>query len=306
MTSSSEGARSDTARDTGPEPDVRSVARVDRQLRRAAGYSAWLRQGEALSVDHPGDRSRDDQLLQRYSRTRDDVLLEQLVARWMPLARQLARRYGRSSEPFEDLLQVASMGLVKALQGYDPDRGKAFSSYAVPTIMGELKRYFRDRTWSVRMPRSLQELAMRVEAARDRLAGEHGHVPSVGELAAATGATEEEVLEALQAGDAYHATSLEAQRSDEEDTYSLGDMLGEADDGFRLAEHRVLLTSVIGELSERDREILRLRFEEDLTQQQIASIIGVSQMQVSRLLRRSLATLRAAADRAPEPLRAVA
>jgi RNA polymerase sigma-B factor len=257
-------------------------------------------------VEHPGDRSRDDDLLRRYARTRDDALLDALVARWMPLARQLARRYGRSSEPFDDLLQVASLGLVKALQGYDPDRGKAFSSYAVPTIMGELKRYFRDRTWSVRMPRSLQELAMRVDAARERLAGEHGRSPSVGELAEATGASEEEVLEALQAGDAYHAASLEAQRSDDEDTFSLGDLLGATDDGFRQAEHRALLMSVLDEISERDREILRLRFEEDMTQQQIAAIIGVSQMQVSRLLRRSLGTLRAAAERRPGDLRAVA
>jgi RNA polymerase sigma-B factor len=257
-------------------------------------------------VEVPGDRARDDALLRRYAQTRDETLLGPLVARWMPLARQLARRYGRSSEPFDDLLQVASMGLVKALQGYDPDRGGAFSSYAVPTIMGELKRYFRDRTWSVRVPRSLQELAMRVDAARDRLAGEGGRSPSVSELAAATGASEEEVLEALQAGDAYHATSLEAPRSEDEDTFSLGDLLGGTDDGFRLAEHRVLLTSVLGELGERDREILRLRFEEDLTQQEIAAIIGVSQMQVSRLLRRSLATLRSAAERRPDRLPAVA
>ena len=257
---------------------------------------------------HPGDRKRDDELLRRYARTRDEALLDTLVARWTPLARQLARRYGRSSEPFEDLMQVASMGLVKALKGYDPDRGKAFSSYAVPTIMGELKRYFRDRTWAVRMPRSLQELAMRVEAARERLAGEHGRAPSIAELAAACEATEEDILEALQAGDAYHATSLEAQRTDDEDTFSLGDLLGDTDDGYRQAEHRALLTSVLTELDERDREILRLRFEEDLTQQQIAMIIGVSQMQVSRLLRRSLATLRMAADREPErqPLPAVA
>jgi RNA polymerase sigma-B factor len=257
-------------------------------------------------VSTPGDRSHDDDMLRRYARTRDDALLDELVARWMPLARQLARRYGRSSEPFDDLVQVASLGLVKALKGYDPDRGKAFSSYAVPTIMGELKRYFRDRTWSVRVPRSLQELAMRVDAARDRLAGAHGHSPSVAELAEAVGASEEDVLEALQAGDAYHAASLEAQRTDDEDAFSLGDLLGGPDEGFRLAEHRALLTSVIGELSDRDREILRLRFEEDMTQQQIATIIGVSQMQVSRLLRRSLATLRTAAEREPARLPAVA
>src|SRR5687768_4309070 len=111
-------------------------------------------------------RARDDELLRRFARTRDAALRDQLFARWMPLARQLARRYGRTTEPFDDLLQVAAIGLLKALNGFDPDRGRAFSSYAVPTIMGELKRYFRDRTWSVRMPRSLQELAIRVETDR--------------------------------------------------------------------------------------------------------------------------------------------
>jgi len=254
--------------------------------------------------DHPA-RARDDGLLRQYARTRDDILLDRLVARWMPLARQLARRYGRSSEPFEDLMQVASIGLIKALKGYDPDRGKAFSSYAVPTIMGELKRHFRDRTWSVRMPRSLQELAMKVEEARESLSRELGRSPTVPELAAATETTEERVLEALQAGDAYHATSLDAFRTDDEDGFNLGEMLGDDDPGFGLAEHRVLLSSVLSELSERDREILRLRFEEDMTQHEIAAIVGVSQMQVSRLLRRSLNLLRIAAERRAEPVPAL-
>ena len=256
------------------------------------------------TTDHPG-RARDDGLLRQYARTRDDILLDRLVVRWMPLARQLARRYGRSSEPFEDLMQVASIGLIKALKGYDPDRGKAFSSYAVPTIMGELKRHFRDRTWSVRMPRSLQELAMKVEEAREVLSTELCRAPTVAELAAVTETTEERVLEALQAGDAYHATSLDAFRADDEDGFNLGDMLGDDDPGFGLAEHRVLLTSVLGELGERDREILRLRFEEDMTQHEIASIVGVSQMQVSRLLRRSLNLLRIAAERRAEPVPAL-
>jgi RNA polymerase sigma-B factor len=256
--------------------------------------------------EHLG-RARDDELLRRYARTRDPQLRDQLFDRWMPLARQLARRYGRTTEPFEDLLQVASIGLLKALQGFDPERGKAFSSYAVPTIMGELKRYFRDRTWSVRMPRSLQELAIRVEDARDRLSGELGRSPSIAELAHAAGASEEDILEALQAGDAYHATSLDAQRTDEDDDgFSLADALGGPDHGFRLAEHRALLTCVLAELDDRDREIVRLRFEEDLTQHEIASIVGVSQMQVSRLLRRSLNVLRMAAERHPERAAAVA
>jgi RNA polymerase sigma-B factor len=245
-------------------------------------------------------RARDDELLRRFADTRDPALRDQLFQRWMPLARQLARRYGRASEPFEDLLQVASIGLIKALNGYDPSRGKAFSSYAVPTIMGELKRYFRDRTWSVRMPRSLQELAIKVEDARDELTSENGRSPSIAEIAAATGSTDEQVLEALQAGDAYHATSLDAQRTDDDDGFSIGGALGGDDENFQLAEHRALLGSVLGELSDRDREILRLRFEEDLTQHEIAKLVGVSQMQVSRLLRRSLTSLRLAAERRPE------
>jgi RNA polymerase sigma-B factor len=251
--------------------------------------------------DARNGRARDDGLLRRYAQTHDPRLRDQLFERWMPLARQLARRYGRSNEPYEDLLQVASIGLLKALQGFDPDRGRAFSSYAVPTIMGELKRHFRDRTWSVRMPRSLQELAIRVETARDRLSSELGRSPSIAEIAATTGTTPEEVLEALVAGGAYHATSLDAQRSeDDDDSLSLTDALGGFDEGFRLAEHRALLGSVLGELDDRDREILRLRFEEDLTQGQIAALVGVSQMQVSRLLRRSLTVLRTAAERRPD------
>ena len=246
-------------------------------------------------------RARDDELLRRYAKNHDPVLRDQLFQRWTPLARQLARRYGRSAEPFEDLMQVAAIGLLKALQGFDPERGKAFSSYAVPTIMGELKRHFRDRTWSVRMPRSLQELAMKVDDARDALSSRLGRSPSIAEIAAACETTEELVLEALQAGDAYHATSLDAHRSDDDDDgFSLGDALGAFDHGFSLAEYRALLTSVLRELDDRDREILRLRFQEDLTQHEIAEVVGVSQMQVSRLLRRSLNVLRMAAERRPE------
>jgi RNA polymerase sigma-B factor len=263
---------------------------------------------QSRSAEHPArmprddhlDRLRDEELLRRYAATRDPRLRDQLFERWMPLTRQLARRYARTQEPFEDLLQVASIGLLKALQGYDPDRGKAFSSYAVPTIMGELKRYFRDRTWAVRMPRSLQELAIRVEDARERMAGELGRSPSVTELAAAAGASQEEVLEALQAGHAYRARSLDAHRTDEDDDgASLGDALGGVDHGFRLAEHRALLGTVLPELDEREREILRMRFEDDLTQHEIAAVVGVSQMQISRLIRRSLHALREAAERSP-------
>jgi RNA polymerase sigma-B factor len=242
-------------------------------------------------------RSRDDDALRRYARTRDPALRDRLVDRWMPLARKLARRYRNSSEPFDDLMQVAAIGLIKAIHGFDPGRGRAFTSYAVPTIMGELKRHFRDRTWAVRMPRQLQERAAKVEAAGVRLGRELGRAPSVGDLAAAVGASEEEVLEAMQAATAYQTTSFDSLRSADGDEFTLGDLLGEDDDGYRLAEDRAMLGALLPELSTRDREILRLRFEEDLTQSEIAAHVGVSQMQVSRLIRRSLGVLRLAADR---------
>jgi RNA polymerase sigma-B factor len=260
-------------------------------------------------VTHPHrhPRARDDEALREYARTRDPQLRDRLVDRWMPLARQLARRYRNSSEPLEDLMQVASIGLVKAVHGFDPTRGRAFTSYAVPTIMGELKRHFRDRTWAVRMPRQLQERSAKVESASERLGRELGRAPSVGELAEAVEATEEEVLEAMQASAAYQTTSFESRRSSDGDDFTLGDLLGADDDGYRLAEDRALLGSLLPELTPRDREILRLRFEEDLTQSEIAVHVGVSQMQVSRLIRRSLGVLRLAADRRspdalPEPV----
>jgi RNA polymerase sigma-B factor len=252
-----------------------------------------------LGVTHSDhqSRSRDDEALRRYARTGDLALRDELVERWMPLARQLARRYRNSSEPFDDLLQVASIGLLKAIHGFDPGRGRAFTSYAVPTIMGELKRHFRDRTWSVRMPRQLQELSARVDQANERLSRELGRSPSVAQLAEAMDASEEEVLEALQAGAAYQTSSFESHRSGDDETFTLGDTLGEEDGGYELAEHRALLGAVLHELDDRDREILRLRFEEDMTQTEIAAEVGVSQMQVSRLIRRSLGTLRLAAER---------
>jgi RNA polymerase sigma-B factor len=253
----------------------------------------------ATALRSAHQRDLDDSLLRRYAASKDPALLDALVRRWMPLARQLAGRYRRSSEPLDDLEQVAAMGLVKALQRYDPDRGGAFSSYAVPTITGELKRHFRDRTWSVRVPRSTKELVLKIDDARDQLFRTFGRSPSVAELAQACDATDEEILEALQAGASYRATSLDAQVDDDADSADRGSLLGTYDDGFRQAEHRTLIDDVSSVLDDRDREIIRLRFEEDLTQQEIAERIGVSQMQISRLLRRALDQLRLQAERSP-------
>ena len=244
------------------------------------------------------DRARDDrELLVRFARDRNGIEREQLVERFLPLARQLARRYQRADEPFDDLLQVASLGLVKAIDRFDPDRDVAFSSYAVPTILGEIKRYFRDRTWAVRVPRDLQELALRVDRAVGELNNELQRQPSVPEIAERVQSTEEEVLEALEAGAAYRASSLEAPRPSESGTTeTVGDAFGQVETGYQLAEDRATLERLLRTVTPREREVLRLRFEQDMTQAEIGEQIGVSQMQVSRIIRQAIGRLRAAAQ----------
>jgi RNA polymerase sigma-B factor len=238
------------------------------------------------------ERSREDrQLFVRY-RAGEQEAREQLVERFLPLARQLARRYQRASEPLDDLLQVASMGLIKAIDRFDPEREIAFSSYAVPTILGEIKRHFRDRTWAVRVPRDLQELTLKVDKAVGELSG------------AAVGVDEEDVLEALQAGGAYRAISFEAPRGGgggEDDVTTLADSIGFEEDGFDRAEERATLARLLASITPREREVLRMRFEEDMTQAEIGAVIGVSQMQVSRVIRQALARLRVAADAGGPP-----
>jgi RNA polymerase sigma-B factor len=219
---------------------------------------------------------------------------ELLIERYLPLANQLARRYQRVEEPLEDLAQVASLGLIKAVDRFDTKREVVFSSYAVPTILGELKRYFRDRTWAVRVPRDLQELALRVDREVTRLSAGKPRSPSIGEIAQAVGASEEQVLDALEAAGAYRAGSLDAPRSiqGEESGESVGDTLGYDESGYRRAEERATLDPLLARISPRERAILKLRFSEDLTQAEIGERIGVSQMQVSRLIRQAVARLR--------------
>ncbi|MBA3328233.1 MAG: SigB/SigF/SigG family RNA polymerase sigma factor [Solirubrobacterales bacterium] len=253
-------------------------------------------QGPARDPGGTHERMREDRaLFERYLRDREPHIRDALVERFLPLARQLARRYQRGEEPLDDLVQVASLGLIKAIDRFDLEREVAFSSYAVPTILGEIKRHFRDRTWSVRVPRDLQELALKVDAAVTRLSVDLHRQPSVPEIVAVVGAGEEAVLEALQAGGAYRATSLETPRGGEEDANTLGESIGADEEGFDLAEHRATLGRLLATLSPREREVLRLRFEEDMTQAEIGAVIGVSQMQVSRLIRQAITRLRAAA-----------
>ena len=252
-------------------------------------------------MQHDANRAREERLLfTRLAEGRDPALRAQLVERYLPLARQLARRYQRPEEPLDDLMQVASLGLVKAIDRFDATRAVAFSSYAVPTILGEIKRHFRDRTWSVRVPRDLQEMALKVERAVNELTRDLHRQPTVPELGLHLGISEEAALEALQAAGAYRATSLDTPRGTEaEPGDTLGDTIGGDEDGYDLAEDRATIDRLMRSITPREREVLRLRFEEDLTQAEIGELIGVSQMQVSRLIRQAVARLRLAAGSAP-------
>jgi RNA polymerase sigma-B factor len=254
---------------------------------------------------HAVSRVSDDPrgLFLRWHEHRDQAAREALVERFMPLARTLARRYGRSSEPFDDLLQVASVGLLKALDRFDPDRGYPFPSFAVPTILGEMRRYFRDSGWALHVPRGTQERALRVRDAQDRLSSERGHAPTVGRLAEYLELDTEDVIDALQAIRAYETLSLDAPpRGGEDELGSYGDSIGADDEHYELVELDATVAAALEHVPVRERQVLRMRFVEDLTQTEIAARVGVSQMQVSRLLRRSLDKLRALTDVTAGPL----
>jgi RNA polymerase sigma-B factor len=258
---------------------------------------------EARSTTHldAGARRRRDrgdrELFARYHRTGDKRDRDAIVERFMPLARRLAGRYNRRADSLDDLTQVAALALVKAVDRFDPTRGIAFSSYAVPTIVGEIKRHFRDHSWAVRPPRALAERALRVDAAARQYAVEHHRAPTVAELCERTDLTEEEVLDGLHAARAANASSLDAPVSkSDEGTSSLGDRLGADDDGYGIAEQRVLLEGLLRGVSPRDREILHMRYFEDMTQAEIGEVFGVSQMQVSRLVRNSIERMQIVAE----------
>ena len=223
------------------------------------------------------------------------ALRESAIEAWLPLARHLANRYSGRGEPTDDLVQTATVGLIKAVDKFDPDRGVDFAGYAIPTIIGEIKRHFRDRTWSVRVPRRLQELRLAITEANSTLTHSLGRSPTVADIAAHLGITEEDVLEGLEGARAYSATSLSTPISADGNT-ELGDTLGGEDHEYELAETRVALGPALARLEEREQRILMLRFYGNLTQSQIAEQIGISQMHVSRLLSRALGKLRSELD----------
>jgi RNA polymerase sigma-B factor len=232
---------------------------------------------------------REQELLRRYHCDGDTRARDQLAEEMLPLARALAGRYAGRGEPLDDLLQVACVGIMKAIEGFDLEREVRFSSYATPTVLGEIKRHFRDRTWSIRVPRGLQELQLEVAKKRDQLTSELGRSPTISELADAVEAPFDEVLATVQSAGARRTRSLDEPTGED---VTLADSIGGRDVELERAEMRVLLDEAMDVLSERDREVLRLRFAEDLTQTEISKRIGVSQMQISRIIRQSIAKLR--------------
>lgn len=236
------------------------------------------------------DRQRQRALLEAYHRTGDLALRDQLVTENLRLALHLARRYANRGVPLDDLEQVASYGLLRAIDRFDPHRGIEFSTFATPTIMGELKRHFRDRGWAVRVPRRVQELNVRVNAQVAELTHQLGRSPTIAELARATRASEEDVLEAIEAGHAYRSQSID--RADPGPDRPPTPELGEDDLGLFEAENRILVEELLAALEPRDRLLVRLRYFDEMTQSQIAARLGISQMHVSRLLTRCLVQLR--------------
>jgi RNA polymerase sigma-B factor len=253
------------------------------------------------TVNVSGPRPNEHALFRRWQRDGDPAAREALVERFAPFTRNLARRYSRSSEPYEDLVQVAMLGLLKAIDRYDLERGHSFQSYAVPTILGEMRRYFRDSGWAVHVPRGSQERALKVRSAHELLMEERGHAPTVDELAEYLSLEAEEVLDALQVLNGYETASLDAPRPGAPENASFADSIGEDDAHYERVELGLTVASGLRELDARERDILRMRFVEDLTQTQIAAAVGISQMQVSRLLRRSLDRLRTSSDPPAEP-----
>jgi RNA polymerase sigma-B factor len=229
-----------------------------------------------------------------YAESRDERLRNRLVEEHLGLAHQLARRFTNRGEPYDDLVQVASMALVKSVDRFEPDRGVEFSTFATRTIIGELKRHFRDKGWAIRAPRRIQELYLAVRPAIETLTQELGRPPTVIEIAELVGASEESVLEALEAGQRYRTASIDAPDRQEG---SIALRLGQVDTGFAGTDDRMLLGLSLADLSEREQTIIRLRFVDGLTQSEIAAQVGLSQMHVSRLLAASLAQLKEAFTR---------
>lgn len=249
--------------------------------------------GDSLQYGESFDVLSERELLLRVRDHQDEAAREELITRYLPLVRSLARRFASRGQPVEDLIQVGSIGLIKAIDRFDLDRGVELSTYATPTIMGEIKRYFRDKGWAVKVPRALQDLNVKLNKVIEQLTVELRRSPTIAELAAATEVTEEEVVEALESGRAYSSVSLfSGGTNDDDESLELLDYLGSEEEAYEVFEQRRILAPAMARLDPRERLILHLRFFEGMTQTQVAARIGISQMHVSRLIRKSIDNLR--------------
>ena len=248
-----------------------------RRLRRASkGKPAW-------------DKERTRELFRRYKEEGDEEAREQLIVSHVNLARYIAAKFKNRGEPLDDLIQVGTIGLIKAIDRFDPSRGLEFTTYATPTIMGEIKRHFRDKGWTIRVPRRLQELSAKVNSATDELTARLQRSPSIEEVAEYLGTTADEVLEAMESSSAYSSVPLEAQGGNEDDDApSVIDRYASVDGDLEASDDRMVLEEVIGEFPEADQQAIRMRFIDGMTQVEIAKRLGISQVQVSRMLRRAL------------------
>ena len=228
----------------------------------------------------------------RTSAQRHGEIRDELVHLHLPLVEHLARRFRNRGEPYDDLLQVGTIGLIKAVDRFDVERGVEFSTYATPTIVGEIKRHFRDKGWAIRVPRRLQELRLALVAATSELTQSHGRSPTVAELAELVGVSDEAILEAMESANAYATLSLDASDGNDDGTLSMIEVIGEDDEALAGVENRESIKPLLEKLDPREKHILTLRFFRGMTQSQIATEIGVSQMHVSRLLNRTLSHLR--------------
>ena len=248
-----------------------------RRLRRASkGKPAW-------------DKERTRELFRRYKEEGDEEAREQLIVSHINLVRYIAAKFKNRGEPLDDLIQVGTIGLIKAIDRFDPSRGLEFTTYATPTIMGEIKRHFRDKGWTIRVPRRLQELSAKVNSATDELTARLQRSPSIEEVAEYLGTTADEVLEAMESSSAYSSVPLEAQGGNEDDDApSVIDRYASVDGDLEASDDRIVLEEVIGEFPEADQQAIRMRFIDGMTQVEIAKRLGISQVQVSRMLRRAL------------------
>lgn len=267
-----------------------------------ADASAARRRLRRVSKGKPAwDKDRTRELFRRYKEEGDEEAREQLIVSHVNLVRYIAAKFKNRGEPLDDLIQVGTIGLIKAIDRFDPSRGLEFTTYATPTIMGEIKRHFRDKGWTIRVPRRLQELSAKVNTVTDELTAELQRSPSIDEIAARLGTTPDEVLEAMESSSAYSSVPLEGQGgTEEDDAPAVIDRYASVDNNLEASDDRMILEDVISEFPEADQQAIRMRYLDGMTQVEIAKKLGISQVQVSRMLRRALRRIQEKID--PEGL----